>query len=130
MTEWAWRDLDRGLWFEGRGNIRKWAGYGLAHRLVAEHLARESDLDAAALVHVPAEALRPAMRRLSGSDEAEPEAESPAPAQEVLQPDVPPQPEPAPSGHPAEDTKATEALPQGPAGDPLVEGGRGPPAPA
>lgn len=74
MTEWAWRDLDRGLWFEGRGNIRKWAGYGLAHRLLAEHLAREGDSDPAVLVHLAAEALRPAMRRLSGTDAPDPDA--------------------------------------------------------
>ncbi len=57
MTEWAWLDYDRALWFEGRGNIRKWAGYA-----------------------TPAEALRPAMRRLSGAD-AEPEVEGDAEAE-------------------------------------------------
>ena len=82
MTEWAWLDYDRALWFEGRGNIRKWAGYGLAHRLVAEHLARSEGADVLSLAAVSAEALRPAMRRLSGADaDAEPEGEAePGPA--------------------------------------------------
>lgn len=80
MTEWAWLDYDRALWFEGRGNIRKWAGYGLAHRLVAEHLARSEGADVLSLATVSAEALRPAMRRLSGAD-AEPEVEGDAEAE-------------------------------------------------
>lgn len=95
MTEWAWRDLDRGLWFEGRGNIRKWAGYGLAHRLLAEHLSREPDPGPATLVQIPAEALRPAMRRLSGA----------------------PEPESAPDDDPAPDTQDGPADKQPPVGD-------------
>ncbi|MBB1497000.1 DUF2268 domain-containing putative Zn-dependent protease [Paracoccus sp. MC1862] len=93
MTEWAWRDLDRGLWFEGRGNIRKWAGYGLAHRLLAEHLSREPDLDPLDLIHAPAETLRPAMRRLSGAPEAEAD-EAPEPAGDASETDAVPLPEP------------------------------------
>lgn len=102
MTEWAWRDLDRGLWFEGRGNIRKWAGYGLAHRLVAEHLSREPDLGPLDLIHVPAEMLRPAMRRLSGAHEIEPD-----PGAEAVQ-----EPAAEATAHPGEETQATDALPQ------------------
>lgn len=102
MTEWAWRDLDRGLWFEGRGNIRKWAGYGLAHRLVAEHLSREPDLGPLDLIHVPAEMLRPAMRRLSGAPEIEPDPDA-----EAVQ-----EPAAEAAAHPVEETQATDALPQ------------------
>ena len=112
MTEWAWRDLDRGLWFEGRGNIRKWAGYGLAHRLLAEHLSREPELEAAALVHISAEALRPAMRRLSGAPEAEPEAPTQEPSGETPSEEFAPQPG-AESQAPAEEAPGTDALSQG-----------------
>ncbi|WP_303729002.1 DUF2268 domain-containing putative Zn-dependent protease [Paracoccus solventivorans] len=97
MTEWAWLDYDRALWFEGRGNIRKWAGYGLAHRLVAEHLARSEGVDVLSLAAVSAEALRPAMRRLSGAD-TEPEVEAdaepgdgPAPEPETAEGEAPEQ---------------------------------------
>ncbi|MDO5368880.1 DUF2268 domain-containing putative Zn-dependent protease [Paracoccus sp. (in: a-proteobacteria)] len=92
MTEWAWREFDRGLWFEGRGNIRKWAGYGLAHRLLAEHLAREPDLDPLDLIHAPAETLRPAMRRLSGAPEPD---EAPEPAGDASDRETDPLPGPA-----------------------------------
>lgn len=112
MTEWAWRDLDRGLWFEGRGNIRKWAGYGLAHRLLAEHLSREPELEAATLVHISAEALRPAMRRLSGAPEAEPEAPTQEPSGETLGEEFAPQPG-AESQAPAEEAPGSDALSQG-----------------
>ena len=113
MTEWAWRDLDRGLWFEGRGNIRKWAGYGLAHRLLAEHLSREPDLEAADLVHIPAEALRPAMRRLSGAPEAGPDPDAPAqePAGETPGEDALPRPDAGPQP-PSDDAQETGALPR------------------
>ncbi|MFC0340943.1 DUF2268 domain-containing putative Zn-dependent protease [Paracoccus niistensis] len=114
MTEWAWRDLDRGLWFEGKGNIRKWAGYGLAHRLLAEHLSREPELEAAALVHISAEALRPAMRRLSGAPDSEPESEAlpQEPSGETRGEEIVPQPG-AEAQAPAEETPGTDALPQG-----------------
>jgi len=59
---WARRDHDAGEWFLGRGRMRKWTGFGLGHRLVAEHLAEGQD--AAALVHAPADAFRQALRRL------------------------------------------------------------------
>jgi hypothetical protein len=115
MTEWAWRDLDRALWFEGRGNIRKWAGYGLAHRLLAEHLSREPDLDPLELIHAPAELLRPAMRRLSGAPEADAEAEADTvqePAEEAATGgEITPHPAADP-GAPAEEPQATGAMPQ------------------
>lgn len=124
MTEWAWRELDRGLWFEGRGNIRKWAGYGLAHRLLAEHLGRAPEEDAATLVHLSAEALRPAMRRLSGAPEPESETETGiAPPRdatgEAARAEAGPLPEPqavaAPLARDAQ--KGAEDLPPGRAGD-------------
>lgn len=75
ITEWAWLDYDHALWFFGKGNIRKWAGYGLGHRLIAEHIARNPDETAVTLATVAAEQFRPAMRRLSGSEVEEVEAE-------------------------------------------------------
>ncbi|GLS81512.1 DUF2268 domain-containing putative Zn-dependent protease [Paracoccus marinus] len=77
ITEWARRDYDHALWFQGRGNLRKWAGYGLAHRLLADHLDANPGETAVTLAHVPAETLRPAMRRLSGSDFPEEPADAP-----------------------------------------------------
>lgn len=111
MTEWAWRDFDRGLWFEGRGNIRKWAGYGLAHRLVAEHLSREPDLDPLELIHAPAETLRPAMRRLSGAPEPEPEAPALEPAEEAPSEETDLPPDKA-AQSPAEEAQGTGASPE------------------
>lgn len=104
MTEWAWLDYDHALWFEGRGNIRKWAGYGLAHRLVAEHLARTEGADVLALAAVTAETLRPAMRRLSGA-EVEVEAE-PAGVAALVGESAPPE---TPEAEPRDKSQGDEA---------------------
>lgn len=68
-TGWARRDHDHGDWFMGRGRMRKWTGYGLGHRIVAEHLTEGGD--AAALVHAPADDFRQALRRLMAIDGVE-----------------------------------------------------------
>ncbi|RJK98796.1 peptidase [Paracoccus aestuarii] len=68
-TGWARRDHDHGDWFMGRGRMRKWTGYGLGHRIVAEHLTEGGD--AAALVHAPADDFRQALRRLMATEAVE-----------------------------------------------------------
>lgn len=77
---WARRDYDHGEWFMGRGRMRKWTGYGLGHRLVADHLAEAEGQDAATLVHAPADSFRPALRRLlatEGIEEIEADGDAP-----------------------------------------------------
>lgn len=83
MNEWARLDYDHPRWFTGGGEIRKWAGYGLGHRLVAEHLAQHPGEDSVTLAWAKAEAFRPSMRRLvaaEGGEEAgaeDPETDNP-----------------------------------------------------
>lgn len=78
MNEWSRRDYDHARWFFGGGDLRKWTGYGLGHRLIAEHLSRNPDDNAVTLACVQAEALRPVMRRLAGTEGAAQNAEDPA----------------------------------------------------
>lgn len=79
---WARRDQDPGEWFQGRGRMRKWSGYGLGYRIVAEHLAEGGD--AAALVHAPADAFRAALRRLMAMEGVEePETVAPSEVEEA-----------------------------------------------
>lgn len=66
-TEWARRDYDHGEWFRGTGGLRRWSGYGLGHRIVAAHL-EASGGDPVSLAQTPAEAFRPALRRLIATD--------------------------------------------------------------
>ncbi|MDB6178917.1 DUF2268 domain-containing putative Zn-dependent protease [Paracoccus sp. Z330] len=68
LNEWSRLDFDRARWFEGKGDLRKWAGYGLGHRLVADELAQQPDADVTTLTPVKAEVFRAAMRRLVSSD--------------------------------------------------------------
>lgn len=68
MNEWARLDYDHPRWFMGKGDIRKWAGYGLGHRLVAEHLAQQPGADAVTLALVRSDAFRPTMRRLVNAE--------------------------------------------------------------
>ena len=88
---WARRDYDHGEWFMGRGRMRKWTGYGLGHRLLAEHLAEAEGQSAASLVAEPADAFRPALRRLLAiegveePEEAAPESEAEAPDGDAAQ---------------------------------------------
>ena len=70
MNAWARLDYDHARWFFGKGDLRKWTGYGLGHRLVAEHLAQGEGEDTASLAWAKADEFRAAMRRLVGSDGA------------------------------------------------------------
>ena len=65
---WARRDHDFGEWFLGRGRIRKWTGYGIGSRLVAEHLQDQPDESALTLAWARADSFRPALRRLLASE--------------------------------------------------------------
>ena len=87
---------------------------------MAEHLAREPDLDPLDLIHVPAEMLRPAMRRLSGAPEIEPEPEAVAAQEPAGEAAAHPADEPQ---APAEEPQATGALPQ--ADESPLEGAKG-----
>ena len=78
QNEWARLDFSHPEWFQGKGSLRRWSGYGLGHRLVAEHLAQHPDETAATLAHAGAEAFRPAMRRLVAEDGAAPDEPEPA----------------------------------------------------
>nr|WP_111301525.1 DUF2268 domain-containing putative Zn-dependent protease [Paracoccus saliphilus] len=73
---WARRDFDFDEWFHGRGKIRKWTGYGIGHRLIAEHLAQASDENAASLAWTPADMFRPALRRLMAAEGLETDDEA------------------------------------------------------
>lgn len=75
MNEWSRRDYDHARWFFGSGDLRKWTGYGLGHRLIAEHLSRNPDDNAVTLACAQAEALRPVMRRLTGAEGSAPDSE-------------------------------------------------------
>lgn len=85
---WDRLDYDHARWFAGKGDIRKWAGHGLGHRLVAEYLAQSPDDSAATLVHARAEAFRPAMRRLIGGESAAAEGLEMAPENHVPQDEI------------------------------------------
>lgn len=78
--EWSRRDYDHAEWFFGSGKIRRWSGYGLGHRLIAEHLARHPEANAVTLAHTPADSFRAALRKLNAS-EAEAEATPPSDAE-------------------------------------------------
>lgn len=75
MAEWSRLHYDHAEWFFGKGKVRKWTGYGLGHRLVAEHLAQNDGADAVSLALTRADVFREAMRRLSKTD-GEPEDEA------------------------------------------------------
>lgn len=84
---WARRDFDHAEWFAGRGKMRKWTGYGLGHRLVAEHLAHAAEETASSLAWTPADVFRPALRRLmaiEGVEEPQIEAVEKATAKEPV----------------------------------------------
>jgi len=85
MNEWARLDYDHARWFFGKGDLRKWAGYGLGYRLVAEHLAQNAGQDAATLANTRSEPFRNSLRRLIGADGAQETDE--AEAQETAEPE-------------------------------------------
>lgn len=68
MNEWSRLDYDHARWFFGKGDLRKWAGYGLGHRLVGDYLTQHPDASAAGLAEAPADLFRPTMRALLGAD--------------------------------------------------------------
>lgn len=74
MNEWARLDYDHPRWFLGKGDIRKWAGYGLGHRLVAEHLAEDPQQDPVTLAWAKSEGFRPTLRRLVNAEPQSDEA--------------------------------------------------------
>lgn len=96
VTEWAWLNYDHATWFFGTGNVRKWAGYGLGHRLVGAWLTAHPGETAASLAGVPAETLRPMLLRLASEERADAAAD---PDPETA-PDAPPEtpPETSPDG--------------------------------
>ncbi|MCZ0960161.1 DUF2268 domain-containing putative Zn-dependent protease [Paracoccus benzoatiresistens] len=80
MNEWARRDYDHARWFGGKGDLRKWTGNSLGHRVVAEHLAERTGDPAALLATAPAEPFRQILRRIAAAEgQADPEA---APSEE------------------------------------------------
>lgn len=79
MGEWSRLQYDHAEWFYGKGKIRKWSGYGLGHRLIAEHLSQHPGEDAASLALTRADSFREVMRRLAKADGA-PDEETPTEA--------------------------------------------------
>lgn len=84
-NDWSRRDYDHAEWFFGKGKVRRWSGYGLGHRLVADYLARNPEETAASLAAAPADHFRAALRKLSKSGDADedgppdaPDADAPA----------------------------------------------------
>ena len=65
MNEWSRLDYDHAEWFFGKGRIRRWSGYGLGHRLVAEYLSQNPQENAVTLAAAPADRFRNAMRKLA-----------------------------------------------------------------
>lgn len=81
MNEWSRPDFDQPRWFLGKGDIRKWGGYALGHKLIAQHLAMDPGKDAVSLAGLRADAFRPTMRKLVNEDgpapQDDPEADRP-----------------------------------------------------
>lgn len=75
MNEWARRDHDPARWFQGRGDLRRWSGYGLGWRLVSAHLDLNPADDAVSLARVGTDAFRPALRRVIATETGDPEDE-------------------------------------------------------
>ncbi|MFD1794859.1 peptidase [Paracoccus aurantiacus] len=73
-NEWARRDYDHAEWFFGKGKIRRWSGYGLGHRMVADYLKANPRDDAITLAHSSADRFRGAMRQIAKAEATEPRA--------------------------------------------------------
>ncbi|AXC48829.1 hypothetical protein DRW48_03200 [Paracoccus suum] len=71
MNGWSQRDHDHAAWFFGKGTMRRWAGYGLGHRLIAAHLERHPDATPASLASAPVDRFREDMRRLAQAEDRE-----------------------------------------------------------
>lgn len=67
-NEWSRRDYDHSEWFFGSGAVRRWSGYGLGHRLVAEYLAQHPQDNPVTLATAPVDRFRTALRQLAKSD--------------------------------------------------------------
>lgn len=91
MNEWARRDYDHARWFMGGGDLKNGTGFGLAHRLIAAHLATNSDSSAASLAQMRADDFRTDLRRLIAADGTDPVDEA-----------TPDQAGPTPEGHNAD----------------------------
>lgn len=75
-NEWSRLGYDHAEWFFGTGKIRRWSGYGLGHRLIAEYLSQNPAEDAVSLAKAPVDRFRGIMRQLAKTD-ADAEAEQP-----------------------------------------------------
>ncbi|MBA4492371.1 DUF2268 domain-containing putative Zn-dependent protease [Paracoccus sp. S1E-3] len=83
MNEWARLAYDHAEWFFGKGKVRRWSGYGLGHRLIAEYLSQHPDEDAATLANTPVDRFRAAMRKLANSDDTSDDTPEDTPAQDI-----------------------------------------------
>lgn len=74
IKEWSRLDYNHGEWFFGKGDIRKWSGYGFGHKLVAEFMARHPGKDPVTLAHRKADNFRAIVRQMTEdeSDKAGP----------------------------------------------------------
>ncbi len=70
-NEWSRLDYDHAEWFFGKGKVRRWSGYGLGHRLIAEDLKQNPQENATTLAAAPADRFRGALRRLAKQAEAD-----------------------------------------------------------
>lgn len=68
-NEWSRLGYDHAEWFFGKGKVRRWSGYGLGHRLIAEYLSQNPQDDAVTLAAAPVDRFRAAMRKLSNADD-------------------------------------------------------------
>lgn len=68
LNEWARRDYDHARWFGGKGDLRRWTGVGLGHRIVADHLAQNPGDTAASLATAPADPFRQVLRRIVAAE--------------------------------------------------------------
>ena len=67
-NEWSRRDYDHSEWFFGKGSVRRWSGYGLGHRLIAEYLAQHPQENPVTLATAPVDRFRAALRQLAKTD--------------------------------------------------------------
>jgi uncharacterized protein YjaZ len=64
IKEWSRLDFSHDDWFLGKGDIRKWSGYGLGHKLVAEFMTRNPGENAVTLAHRKADDFRAIVRQM------------------------------------------------------------------
>ena len=78
-NEWSRRDYDHSEWFFGKGSVRRWSGYGLGHRLIAEYLAQHPQENPVTLATAPVDRFRAALRQLAKTDGEAPAEAAPTP---------------------------------------------------